>query len=316
MSLHLVVIVGPTACGKTRLAVEVAHRIGSEILSADSRQIYRGLDIGTGKDLGEYSRVTPPVPYHLIDVVEPEEVYTIYRYQQDCYRVLRAKAEEGKYESGETPLILAGGSGLYVEAVVRDFRIKDVPRNRELRARLAGRDHQELVAALERQDPALSAQTDLSSSRRVIRALEIADFAKTGRVRTSVPPEVDLRFSVFGVTVERRELRRRIGLRLHSRIEEGMVEEVRGQLERGLSPRRLEELGLEYRELGEYLLGKKSLHEAVGDLELAIGRLAKRQETWFRGMERRGVPIRWIDSKDAKAVLSACGANSCPAISL
>ena len=316
MSLHLVVIVGPTACGKTRLAVEVAHRIGSEILSADSRQIYRGLDIGTGKDLGEYSRVTPPVPYHLIDVVEPEEVYTIYRYQQDCYRVLRAKAGEEKYGSGKTPLILAGGSGLYVEAVVRDFRIKDVPRNRELRARLAGRDHQELVAALERQDPALSAQTDLSSSRRVIRALEIADFAKTGRVRTSVPPEVDLRFSVFGVTVERRELRRRIGLRLHSRIEEGMVEEVRGQLERGLSPRRLEELGLEYRELGEYLLGKKSLDEAVGDLELAIGRLAKRQETWFRGMERRGVPIRWIDSKDAKAVLSACGANSCPAISL
>jgi len=316
MSVQLVVIVGPTACGKTRLAVEVAHRISSEIISADSRQVYRGLDIGTGKDLGEYSRVTPPVPYHLIDVVEPEEVYTIFRYQQDFYRVLRTKAGEGKYDSGETPLILAGGSGLYVEAVVRDFRIRDVPRSRELRARLAGRDHQELVATLEREDPVLSAETDLSSTRRVVRALEIAEFARTGRVRTSVPPGVDLRFSVFGVTVERGELRRRIGLRLRSRIEEGMVEEVRGLLERGLSPRRLEELGLEYREIGEYLVGKKSLDEAVADLELAIGRLAKRQETWFRGMERRGVPIRWIDPEDTRAVLSACGANNGPAISL
>lgn len=324
MSLHVVVIVGPTACGKTRLAVEVAHRIGSEILSADSRQVYRGLDLGAGKDLGEYSRVTPPVPYHLIDVVEPEEVYTIYQYQQDCYRVLRAKAEEEKFGSGATPLILVGGSGLYVEAVVRDFRIADVPRNRELRARLAGRGRQELVAELERKAPALFAETDLSSARRVIRALEVADFAirgcerasgrasRTVRKRTSVPPGVNLRFTVFGVTVERRTLRGRIGLRLRRRIEEGMVEEVRGLLERGLSIGRLSELGLEYRELGKFLLGRKSLDEAVGDLELAIGRFAKRQETWFRGMERRGVPIRWIDPEDTRAVLSACGANSGP----
>ena len=319
MSLHLVAIVGPTASGKTRLAVEVASQIGSEILSADSRQVYRGLDLGAGKDLGEYSRVTPPVPYHLIDVVEPEEVYTIFRYQQDCYRVLRAKAEEEKYGSGETPLILVGGSGLYVEAVVRDFRIADVPRNRELRERLAGRGRDELVAELERKDPALCAETDLSSTRRVIRALEIADF---DRGPAGTPPRsenregVDLRFTVFGVIVERRKLRRRIALRLRSRLEEGMVEEVRGLLERGLSFRRLEELGLEYRELGKYLLGRKSLDEAVGDLELAIGRFAKRQETWFRGMERRGVPIRWIDPEDTRAVLSACGVNRGPAISL
>jgi len=264
MSLHVLAIVGPTACGKTRLGVEVAHRLGSEIVSADSRQVYRGLDIGTGKDLAEYAEVDPPIPYHLIDVADPEQVYTLFRFQQDCYRVLREMASQPPFADHSVPVIMVGGSGLYVEAVVRQYRLADVPKNAEL------------------------------SKRRVIRAFEIAEYGETHPVRYGEPPGLSLSFTVFGVEVTRAELRRRIGLRLRERLEEGMVEEVQGLLDLGLGPARLEDLGLEYREIASYLQGKKSREEMTSDLETAIGRFAKRQQTWFRGMERRGVPIRWM----------------------
>jgi tRNA dimethylallyltransferase len=308
MSLQVFTIVGPTACGKTRLGVEVAHRVGSEIMSADSRQVYRGLDIGTGKDLDEYAAAVPPVPYHLIDVAEPDEVYSTFRYQQDCYRVLREMAGRAPFADHGVPVILVGGSGLYVEAVVCDYRLADVPKNSELRGRLQERDHEELVAELRRRAPGLGEETDMSSKRRVIRALEIAEYREQNPVRFGESPGVSLHFTVFGIEVERAELRRRIGLRLRARLEEGMIEEVQGLLDRGLDPNRLDDLGLEYREIAAYLLGKKSREKMINDLEIAIGRFAKRQQTWFRGMERRGTPIRWIGADDVESVICAWSA--------
>jgi len=306
MTLRVIVIVGPTASGKTRLGVEVAHRLGSEIVSVDSRQVYRGLDIGTGKDLAEYAAVDPPVPYHLIDVADPGEVYTLFRYQQDCYRVLGKLANRQKYRTGDVPVLMVGGSGLYAEAVIRDYRLADVEKDLDLRDRLSGVNHADLVAMLESEAPVLATQTDTTSSRRVIRALEIAFHANQAPIRYSSPPGVPMRFAVFGVRSDRKDLRERIRRRLHGRLEEGMVEEVRKLLDQGLSPTRLEELGLEYREITNFLLGEKSRDEMISDLERAIGRFAKRQETWFRGMERRGIAIRWIAPDDSAAVLTGC----------
>jgi tRNA dimethylallyltransferase len=309
MSLHVLAIVGPTACGKTRLGVEVAHRLGSEIVSADSRQVYRGLDIGTGKDLREYAEVDPPIPYHLIDVADPEEVYTLFRFQQDCYRLLRELASRAPFADGSVPVVMVGGSGLYVEAVVRDFRLADVPINAELRARLEDRDLGRLVMELQQRWPDLAVETDVTVKRRVIRAFEIAEFRERREVPYGEPPGVPLDFSIFGIDVARDELRRRIGLRLRQRLDEGMVEEVQGLLDRGLDPDRLEDLGLEYREVTAFLLGRKSCEEMIADLEIAIGRFAKRQQTWFRGMGRRGVPIRWIGPEDVDLILANTGAE-------
>ena len=309
MRLHVLAIVGPTACGKTRLGVEVAHRLGSEIVSADSRQVYRGLDIGTGKDLAEYAEVEPPVPYHLIDVAEPDEVYTLFLYQQDCYRVLRELSSRSPFADHSMPVIMVGGSGLYIEAVIRDYRLADVPTNAELRMRLGDRNLEQLVVDLKQRWPDFAVETDMTSKRRVIRAFEIAEYGETHPVRYGEPPGLSLSFTVFGVKVTREELRRRIGLRLRERLEEGMVEEVQGLLDLGLGPARLEDLGLEYREVAAYLQGKKSREEMTSDLETAIGRFAKRQQTWFRGMERRGTPIQWIDADHVDSVISAWSAS-------
>ncbi len=309
MSLHILAIVGPTACGKTRLGVEVAHRLGSEIVSADSRQVYRGLDIGTGKDLAEYAEVDPPIPYHLIDIADPEEVYTLFRFQQDCYRVLGELATRPPFSDDSAPVIMVGGSGLYVEAVVRDYRLADVPNNADLRLRLDALDLEHLVGELKQRWPDLAVKTDMTSKRRVIRAIEIGEFRERQPVPYGEPPSVPLRFSVFGIEIARQELRRRIRLRLRARLEEGMVEEVQGLLDRGVDPGRLGDLGLEYREVAAYLLGKKSREEMASDLESAIGHFAKRQQTWFRGMERRGTPVRWINADDVDSVISAWSAT-------
>jgi tRNA dimethylallyltransferase len=303
MTVRLIAIVGPTAVGKTRLGVEVAHSLSSEILSADSRQVYRGLDLGTGKDLDEYAAVDPPVPHHLIDVADPEEVYTLFRYQQDCYRVLRELATRARYGTGAVPLVMVGGSGLYVEAVIRDYRIADVPENAELRARLRRHPGSELVARLRREDPELARRTDLERRERVIRALEIAAAAQNGPITRSEPLGFDLESRVYAIRIDRSELRRRIRDRLEARLAEGLVDEVRGLLAGGLSPGRLDRLGLEYREIGAYLAGRTSYRDMVDRLAIAIGRFAKRQETWFRGMERRGTRVIWIEPGDAGRIL-------------
>jgi tRNA dimethylallyltransferase len=204
---------------------------------------------------------------------------------------------------------MVGGSGLYVESIVCDYRIADVAENREFRDRLVNIPLEQLVARLEQEDPELAERTDTSNGRRVVRALEIAEHARSAPVQFSERPGIDLSFSVFCIDVERSQLRRRIGDRLRSRIASGMVEEVRGLLDRGLSHERLEALGLEYREIAAYLRGVKSLDDMLNDLGRAIGRFAKRQQTWFRGMERRGVPIHWIKPNDMEKILDTVRAH-------
>ena len=304
MTVRLLVVGGPTAVGKTRLAVEIAHSLGSEILSADSRQVYRGLDLGTGKDLDEYSAVDPPAPYHLIDIADPDEIYTLFRFQQDCYRVIRRLAEDERVRSGAVPLIMAGGSGLYVEAIVKDYRITDVPEDPELRRELRLVPLEDLLDRLLHSDPQLAARTDTANRERVIRALEIAAAASRGPVPTSEPLGLDLESRVYAIRVDRGILRRRIRSRLESRMADGMVDEVRGLLAAGLTHHRLERLGLEYREIGAYLAGRKNRFQLIDDLAVAICRFAKRQETWFRGMEKRGTPITWIEPGDAERILA------------
>jgi len=245
----------------------------------------------------------------MIDVADPEEVYTLFRFQQDCYRVLRELSSRAPFADRAVPVIMVGGSGLYIEAVIRDYRLADVPKDAELRERLDAQDLDHLVAGLKQRWPDLAVETDMTSKRRVIRAFEIAEFRDKRPVRYGGPPGVSLRFSVFGVEISREELRRRIGLRLRARLEEGMVEEVQGLLDRGLPADRLDDLGLEYREVAAYLQGKKSREEMISDLETAIGRFAKRQRTWFRGMERRGTPIQWIEADDVGSVISAWSAS-------
>ncbi len=299
------VIAGPTATGKTRLAVQVAHCLGSEIVSADSRQVYRGLDLGTGKDLEEYRCVDPPVRHHLIDVVEPDRVYTPFDFQRDAYAVFREAAGRNPFSGGGVPLLLVGGSGLYAEAVVRGYRIADVGANADLRRTYSGWAREDLAALLRAEAPEVAAQTDGSSRRRLIRGLEIAEARKHGPVPLSEPLDLDVAYKVFAVSLPLPEIRARITARLAARLQAGLVDEVRALLDSGLPRSRLDSLGMEYRWMAAHLAGEMTLDAAVERLEVEIGRLAKRQLTYLRGMERRGLPVRWIGPDDSEAVLSA-----------
>jgi len=303
MSVRILVIVGPTASGKTRLGVEVAHRLGSEILSADSRQIYRGLDIGSGKDLDEYRQVEPPVPYHLIDVLSPSEIYSLFRYQQDCYHVLDAKSRQQPFDRG-VPLVMVGGSGLYVEAILKGYRIANLPEDVSLRESLMERDHDDLLRELESLDSEQARQTDATSKKRVVRALEIARYGAHHEVHYSEAPPVPIEFAVFGIDVPRDELHRRIDTRLDQRLRQGLIDEVRGLVQAGLSEGRMNQLGLEYREVAAYLNGAKTEQEMIDDLRKGIRTFAKRQRTWFRGMERRGIDVTWVGPDDYEVLLS------------
>lgn len=302
VTIRMLVIVGPNAVGKTRLGIRVAHALGSEIISADSRQVYRGLDIGSGKDLEEYGHVSPPVPYHLIDVADPRGIYSLYHYQRDCYRLLAQKAGERPYDDGR-PLVMVGGTGLYVEAVLRGYRMANVPEDVELRENLMRREHHELTEELQRLDPDLAQRTDCSSKKRVVRALEIVEHARDHEVQYSEPPPVTIEHAVYGIDVARDELHRRIDVRLETRMNEGLPVEVQGLLDAGVTPARMEMLGLEYREMTAYLTGRKGEQEMMDDLRRGIRKLGKRQMTWFRGLSRRGIDVTWIGPDDHDVVL-------------
>ncbi|MBN1129838.1 MAG: tRNA (adenosine(37)-N6)-dimethylallyltransferase MiaA [Chitinispirillaceae bacterium] len=287
---NILVICGPTASGKTSLGVALAARFEGEILSCDSRQVYRGMDIGTGKDLSEYRTGAGIVPYHLIDIVDPTEVYTVYRYQRDCYRTIREVRSRNRLP------VIVGGTGLYLEAVLRGYSISAVPEDPELRAALMARDKGSLERELEQLDPARYAATDRSSRKRIVRSLEVAHRrVASGNGAADAepsPPAIDP--LVIGVRWERAVLRERIRIRLEQRFDQGMVEEVKRLLDSGIPKERFDMFGLEYKHIAHFVRGEVDFETMKRDLCTAICRFAKRQETWFRGMERRGVAIRWV----------------------
>ena len=290
--MHLIAIGGPTATGKTALAASLAHSLDADILSADSRQVYRGLDLGTGKDLSEFRKFDPQIRYHLIDIVEPGEVYSLFQFQQDAYRTMAEISRSGTGHRGLA--VMVGGTGMYMESVLRRYRIANVPENPEVRATLADWSREDLERELRSQDAALAARTDLTSRKRIIRALEILASGPEKDVSYSPPPQVDFTFTFFGMLWERHALRERINVRLEARLQAGMVEEVTGLINQGIDPERLRLLGMEYREITDFVLGVKDYSHMVEDLRHEIHLLAKRQETYFRGMENRGIPIHWV----------------------
>ncbi len=293
----MITILGPTASGKTTVAARLAAEIGGEIVSADSRQVYRRMDIGTGKDLDDYEvknengEVTN-VPYHLIDIREPGTKYNLFEYQQDFYDVYQDIRRRGAVP------ILCGGTGLYIEAVLKGYKLSPVPQNQELRDSLEGKPLNELTEMLkglkEKNGSNMHNTTDVDSCQRAIRAIEIETYnLEHPTPRRELPPVESL---IIGIDIDREERRAKITRRLKARLEEGMVEEVKALLDEGIPADDLIYYGLEYKYLTEYLTGVASYGEMTNRLEIAIHQFAKRQMTWFRGMERRGFKIHWIDA--------------------
>ncbi|MBS5540866.1 MAG: tRNA (adenosine(37)-N6)-dimethylallyltransferase MiaA [Phocaeicola plebeius] len=288
MNYDLITILGPTASGKTSLAATLAARLKTEIISGDSRQVYRRMDLGTGKDLSDYVVDGYKVPYHLIDIVEPGYKYNVFEYQRDflvAYEDIKAR--------GLLP-ILCGGTGMYLESILKGYRLLPVPENKELRERLASKSLEELTDILSRYKK-LHNSTDVDTVKRAIRAIEIEEYYLTQDVNARSFPEIHS--LIIGVDIDRNLRRQKITNRLKKRLQEGMVDEVKALLEEGINPDDLIYYGLEYKYLTLYAVGKLSYDEMFSQLEIAIHQFAKRQMTWFRGMERRGFQIYWIDAE-------------------
>ena len=285
---NLVTILGPTACGKTTLAVALADRLQTAVISADSRQVYRSMDLGTGKDLNEYTVDGREIPYHLIDIVDAGYKYNVFEYQRDFLKVYEDLHTEGKMP------VLCGGTGMYLESVLRGYRLVEVPENTELRASLADKSLDELTDIL-RGYKQLHNTTDVDTCKRAIRAIEIEEYYRTNGVNVREFPMI--KSLTIGLDVSRELRRERISRRLRERLEQGMVDEVRGILASGVAPEDLIYYGLEYKFLTMYVIGELTYDEMVSQLEIAIHQFAKRQMTYFRGMERRGVSIHWLDAE-------------------
>lgn len=290
----MITILGPTASGKTSLAAALAARIDAEIISADSRQVYRGMTIGTGKDLDDYRQGDRLIPYHLIDICEPGTKYNLFQYQQDFHLIYNNIVARGVRP------ILCGGTGLYIESVLKGYALSPVPQNRALRDKLADKSLAELTEMLEdlkhRNHSVMHNRTDVDTAQRAIRAIEIETYNLEHPTDNRTLPPIDS--VIIGVDINREERRRKITQRLKQRLEEGMVDEIRQLLDRGIAPENLIYYGLEYKFVTEYVIGKTSYEEMFRQLEIAIHQFAKRQMTWFRGMERRGFTIHWIDALD------------------
>ncbi len=282
----LITILGPTASGKTTLAVSLAYHLKSEIISADSRQFYKGMDIGTGKDLSEYTVNGIKIPYHLIDICEAGYKYNLFEFQRDfkkCYEEIRSR---------NIIPVLCGGSGLYVESVLKGYKLVDVPENKELRVSLQDKSLGELEKILKGYKT-LHNTTDVDTAQRAIRAIEIAEYSSKYPVEQieSFP----INSLIVGVSIDRELRRQKITQRLKARLEEGMIDEVKRILSSGVASEDLIYYGLEYKYVTEYVIGKISYDDMISSLEIAIHQFAKRQMTWFRGMERRGLKIHWLD---------------------
>ena len=292
MKYKMITILGPTASGKTSLTAALAYHLDAEIISADSRQVYQGMDIGTGKDLADYTVAGKHIPYHLIDICKAGSKYNVYQYQQDFLEVYNKIRETNKLP------ILCGGSGLYLEAILKGYHLSTVPPNEELRNQLNEMSHESLIQMLveiqEKLNTKMHNSTDLDSKQRTIRAIEIGKHMLTEADPQTNFPEIPS--LIIGVDIDREERRRKITTRLHQRLEEGMIEEVKQLLNQGIAPEDLIYYGLEYKFVTEHIIGKLSYDEMVQQLEIAIHQFAKRQMTWFRGMERRGIKINWINA--------------------
>ena len=293
--IPMITILGPTASGKTDIATHLAAELSAEIISADSRQVYRRMDIGTGKDLADYVVDGKPVPYHLIDIVEPGTKYNLFEYQRDFLEAYNDIRSRGKN------VILCGGTGLYIESVLKGYRLIPVPENKELRHKLEGKSLLELTSILERlkaeNNSNMHNSTDVDSSKRAIRAIEIEMAYKEAHIEERTFPKIDN--VIIGVGIDRDLRRMKITRRLDQRLQDGMVDEVKSLLDSGIPADDLIYYGLEYKFVTEYILGKSTFEEMHRSLEIAIHQFAKRQMTWFRGMERRGFTIHWIDAADS-----------------
>lgn len=287
MNFDLITILGPTASGKTPLAAALAARLRTEIISGDSRQVYRRMDLGTGKDLADYVVDGYRVPYHLIDIAEPGYKYNVFEFQRDFL-----KAYEDMSSRGLLP-VLCGGTGMYLESVLKGYRLLPVPENPELREKLAGKSLEELTAILASYKK-LHNTTDVDTAKRAIRAIEIEEYYLHQPVEAREFP--DIRSLIIGVDIDRDLRREKISRRLKQRLDEGMVDEVRALIDGGIHPDDLIYYGLEYKYLTLYVTGQMTYDEMYHQLEIAIHQFAKRQMTWFRGMERRGFTIHWIDA--------------------
>lgn len=292
----VMVIAGPTASGKTGLGVQLAALLDGEILSADSRQVYRGLDIGSGKDLNEYSFNGRSIPYHLIDIADPSDEFSLFHYQQAFYPALASVQERNKLP------VIVGGTGLYLDAVLSGYAMVEVPPDETLRAALADLEMPQLIARLESTGKNLHNQTDTEDRERLIRAIEIAEYTASH----PAPPLPKINAFIMVIDHDKEVLRERIARRLKERLDQGMIEEVAQLHESGLSWERLELLGLEYRYVAQYLQGAiLSPNDLFQKLNSAIARFAKRQRTWFRGMERKGHVLHWLPDAELGTALNA-----------
>lgn len=288
----MITILGPTASGKTSVAAALALRTGGEIISADSRQVYRRMDIGTGKDLADYTIGDVHIPYHLIDIAEPGTKYNLFQYQQDFHAAYNDIRSRGKLP------ILCGGTGLYIEAVLGGYSLSPVPQNQKLRESLEGKSLDQLTQMLvqlkQKNGSNMHNRTDVDTAQRAIRAIEIETYNLEHPTPERQMPPVDS--LVIGINIDRELRREKITRRLKARLEEGMCDEIRSLIDGGVNPDDLIYYGLEYKFVTEYVVGRTSYDEMFRQLEIAIHQFAKRQMTWFRGMERRGYTIHWIDA--------------------
>lgn len=286
--IELITILGPTASGKTTFAAHLAKALDTEIISADSRQIYRNMDIGTGKDLSDYTIDGTVIPYHLIDIQDAGYKYNLHEYQRDFNAAFNDIKSRGKLP------ILCGGTGLYIESVLKGYCLLPVPENKELREELGNKSLDELTEIL-KQYKTLHNTTDVDTAKRAIRAIEIQQYYAEHPDEVKEKTTTPLHSLIIGVDIDREARREKISRRLKVRLDEGMIAEVKALLDRGIAPEDLIYYGLEYKFVTNFLIGNISYDEMVSTLEIAIHQFAKRQMTWFRGMERRGIHIEWID---------------------
>ena len=289
LKYEMLAVVGATASGKTAVAAGVANILNGEVLSADSRQVYRGMNLGTGKDYADYIIDGKQVPYHLIDIVDAGYEYNVFEYQRDFHSAWQDITNCGKFP------VLCGGSGLYVEAALKGYRLVQVPPNQELRDSLSHLSLEKLTGILRSYKPELHNTTDIDTVKRAIRAIEIEDYLKTHLEESTEMPIINS--LIVGIKFDREIRRQRITSRLKQRLDEGMIDEVRELIESGIKPEQLIYYGLEYKYLTLYITGELSWNEMFSGLETAIHQFAKRQMTWFRRMERQGITIHWLNGE-------------------